>query len=48
MGRDGAAPRAAGDGAGRAELDELRRRVEALERRAAGATPPAPAPGGAP
>jgi outer membrane protein insertion porin family len=48
MGRDGAAPRAAGDGAGRAELDELRRRVEALERRAAGAPPPAPAPGGAP
>jgi outer membrane protein insertion porin family len=48
MGRDGAGPRAPGDGAGRAELDELRRRVEALERRAAGAAPPAPGPGGAP
>jgi outer membrane protein insertion porin family len=44
LGRDGAAPRAAGAAAG-TELDELRRRVDALERRAATAATPAPGPG---
>lgn len=44
LGRDGAAPRAAGSAAG-SELDELRRRIDALERRAATAATPAPSPG---
>ena len=42
MGRDGGAPPARAGDASQAELDELRQRVEALERRAA--SPPAPAP----
>ena len=42
LGRDGAAPRPAG---GSAELDALRRRVDALERRGTtGPAPPAPSP----
>jgi outer membrane protein insertion porin family len=43
LGRDAATPGAAANanGVGRAELDELRRRVEALERAAAAATPSA-------
>lgn len=45
LGRDGAAPRAAGRGAAGTELDELRRRIDALERRAATAATPAPSPG---
>lgn len=45
LGRDGAAPRAAGGGAAGTELDELRRRIDALERRAATAATPAPSPG---
>jgi outer membrane protein insertion porin family len=44
LGRDGAAPRAGGGAAG-SELDELRRRIDALERRAATAATPAPSPG---
>jgi TolB-like protein len=39
LGRDGAAPRAPG---GSSELDALRRRIDALERRAATPAPPAP------
>ena len=42
LGRNGAAP----GGGGRSELDELRRRLDALERR--GTTPPAPPPPSAP
>jgi outer membrane protein insertion porin family len=45
MGRDPATPGGAASAGGSSELDELRRRVEALERRAAAtAAAPAPAP----
>jgi TolB-like protein len=47
MGRDGEAVRATARNVGRAELDELRRRVDALERRGTAPTPPVPAPGAA-
>lgn len=48
LGRDGGVPRAAGGGAAGTELDELRRRLDALERRAATAATPVPSPGTAP
>ena len=48
LGRGGAAPRAPVDAAGgRTELDELRRRIDALERRGTTAPPSSPAPDGA-
>jgi outer membrane protein insertion porin family len=43
LGRDGGARGPTG-GVSRSEVDDLRRRVEALERRPAAAAPPAPAP----